>query len=75
MTSRPPHRHDPQVRRDRLANWLALLTLLGLGVVWPGEETSGVVAQPARSALPGGRSVTQGTPSLRPQAPGGYALP
>ena len=58
MTSRPPHRHDPQVRRDRLANWLALLTL---GVVWPGEETSGVAAQ--------------GTPSLQPQAPGGYALP
>ena len=25
MTSRPPHRHDPQVRRDRLADWLALL--------------------------------------------------
>ena len=61
MTSRPPHRHDPQVRRDRLANWLALLTLLALGVVWPGEQTSGVVAQE--------------TPSLRPQAPEGYALP
>jgi hypothetical protein len=31
---------------ERLANWLALLTLLALGVVWPGSEAAG----PARSA-------------------------
>jgi hypothetical protein len=26
---------DTAARREQLANWLALLTLLALGIVWP----------------------------------------
>ncbi len=35
MTSLSPHLHGPAARREMLANWLALLTLLALGIVWP----------------------------------------
>ena len=45
MTSRPPRRGDSQARREMLANWLALLTLLALGIVWPGEDAGGGAAQ------------------------------
>jgi len=34
MTSLSPHVHQPAISREILANWLALLTLLALGVVW-----------------------------------------
>jgi hypothetical protein len=34
MTSLPPHVHRPAIRREILANWLALLTLLALGILW-----------------------------------------
>ncbi len=44
MTLRPPRRREPAVRREMLANWLALLTLLALGVVWPEEQAAGVAA-------------------------------
>ena len=30
---------------DRLANWLALIALLALGVVWPPTNTAGAVAR------------------------------
>ncbi len=75
MTSRPPRRRSPQVRREMLANWLALLALLALGVVWPGEESAGVAAQAAPGAAQNARGAAQGTPNLQPQAPAGYALP
>ena len=71
MTPRPPRRQDPQVRRERLANWLALLAL---GVVWPGEEPAGLTAQGARSPAQDARSAGQGTPSLHRQASAGCAL-
>jgi len=29
-----PHLHQPEIRREILANWLALLTLLALGIIW-----------------------------------------
>ena len=59
MTSRPPRPQRPQVRREMLANWLALLTLLALGVVWPGEESAGVAAQGAGSAAQSAPSAAQ----------------
>jgi hypothetical protein len=34
MTSLSPHLLQPPIRREILANWLALLTLLALGIVW-----------------------------------------
>jgi hypothetical protein len=34
MTSLSPHLHQPPIRREILANWLALLTLLALGIIW-----------------------------------------
>jgi hypothetical protein len=60
MNTRPPRRRDREMPRDMLANWLALLTLLALGVVWPGDEAAGVAAQHA------------GT--VRLEAPTAYAL-
>lgn len=74
MTARPPRRQDPQARREMLANWLSLLTLLALGVVWPGEESAGVTAQGARSAAQHAGSAVQGTPNLPPQPSARYAL-
>ena len=68
MTSRPPRRQDPQARRQMLANWLALLALLALGVVWPGEESADVAAQG------GARSAVQATPHLERQASAAHAL-
>src|SRR6266404_2113808 len=38
MTSLSPH--PPATRREMLANWLALLTLLALGIVWPQHADS-----------------------------------
>jgi hypothetical protein len=35
MTSLSPRLHAQATRRERLANWLALLTLLALGIVGP----------------------------------------
>ena len=64
MTSRPTRRHGLQVRPAMLLNWLALLALLALGIVWPGDEPPGVAAEG-----------THGTPIRQAQAPGGYALP
>jgi hypothetical protein len=75
MTSRPPRRHDPQVRSHRLANWLALLALLALGVVWPGDESAGVAAQGAQSAVDSAWGAASGTAIRQAQAPVGHALP
>jgi hypothetical protein len=75
MTSRPPRPQSPQMRREVLVNWLALLALVALGVVWPGEEAPGVAPERARSAVQSARSGAQGTPSRQAQAPAGYALP
>jgi len=38
MTSLSPPLHPPAIRREMLANWLALLTLLALGIVWPSAD-------------------------------------
>jgi hypothetical protein len=58
MTARPSRRRDPATRREIIANWLALLALLALGIVWPGEEepspetrSAGADAPVARHAL------------------------
>ena len=40
MTSLSLHLHEPATRREMLANWLALLTLLALGIVWPQHADS-----------------------------------
>ena len=40
MTSLSPHLHEPATRGERLANWLALLTLLALGIVGPQHADS-----------------------------------
>ena len=40
MTSLSPPLHPPATRREMLANWLALLTLLALGIVWPGADAA-----------------------------------
>jgi hypothetical protein len=49
MTARPPRRRDPATRREIIANWLALLALLALGVVWPGEEEPGPATRSAHT--------------------------
>src|ERR1700732_2015717 len=40
MTSLSPHLPRPATRHEMLANWLALLTLLALGIVWPQHADS-----------------------------------
>ena len=40
MTSLSPHLHPPATRRESCANWLALLTLLALGIVGPQHADS-----------------------------------
>jgi hypothetical protein len=40
MTSLSPHLPGPVTRGERLANWLALLTLLALGIVGPQHADS-----------------------------------
>ncbi|HXN79998.1 MAG TPA: hypothetical protein VN869_03780 [Steroidobacteraceae bacterium] len=40
MTSLSLHLQQPAIRRETLANWLALLTLLALGIVWPQQADS-----------------------------------
>ena len=35
MRTPPAGPRDPAARREQLANWLALLALLALGIVWP----------------------------------------
>src|ERR1700724_3797120 len=40
MTSLSLHLHEPATRREMRANWLALLTLLALGIVWPQHADS-----------------------------------
>src|SRR5207237_9090008 len=52
MTARPPRRRDPATRGEIIANWLALLALLALGIVWPGEEAGSVGAHSARALRP-----------------------
>ncbi len=52
MTARPPRRRDPASRREIIANWLALLALLALGIVWPGEEAESVGTRSARTLRP-----------------------
>jgi hypothetical protein len=49
MTSLSPRLHRPGTRREMLANWLALLTLLALGIVWPQHADS---PQTRRHAVP-----------------------
>lgn len=81
MTSRPTRRTDPHVSREMLVNWLALLALLALGVVWPGDELPGAAVPDARSAVlraPSAaqtRRLAEGTPDLQVQAPAAYELP
>jgi hypothetical protein len=53
MTSLSPHLHGQGTRRERLANWLALLTLLALGIVWPQHADS----PPTRHAVPADNAV------------------
>jgi hypothetical protein len=52
MTARPPRRRDPATCREIIANWLALLALLALGIVWPGEEEPGPATRNAHSLRP-----------------------
>jgi hypothetical protein len=52
MTARPPRRGDPATRREIIANWLALLALLALGIVWPGEEEPGPAMRSAHALRP-----------------------
>jgi hypothetical protein len=52
MTARPPRRRDPATRREIIANWLALLALLALGIVWPGEEAPGPATHSAHTLRP-----------------------
>jgi hypothetical protein len=40
MTSLSLHLQQPAIRRETLANWLALLTLLALGIVWPSADAA-----------------------------------
>ena len=40
MTSLSSQLHPPAIRREMLANWLALLTLLALGIVWPSADAA-----------------------------------
>jgi len=39
MTTLPPRHHIRARRAVSIANWLALLALLSLGVVWPAAES------------------------------------
>ena len=48
MTVPTPRRHAPAPWSERASNWLALLALLALGIVWPGAEA----ARAPRSAHP-----------------------
>lgn len=66
---RPARRSGPKVRREMLVNWLALLALLALGVIWPGDDTGDAGASRARTAMQGGTTIREA------QAPRGYALP
>jgi hypothetical protein len=52
MTARPPRRRDPAARGEIIANWLALLALLALGIVWPDEDAGSVVTRSARTLRP-----------------------
>ena len=40
MTSLSPHLRQGAIRREMLVNWLALLTLLALGIVGPQHADS-----------------------------------
>ena len=52
MTAHPPRRRDPATRGEIVANWLALLALLALGIVWPGEEAGSAGTRSARALRP-----------------------
>src|SRR5437763_79506 len=52
MTARAPRRRAPATRGEIIANWLALLALLALGVVWPGEQAGRVGTRSARALRP-----------------------
>jgi hypothetical protein len=39
MTASATHLKEPVDGRERLSNWLALLSLVALGIVWPHEDT------------------------------------
>jgi hypothetical protein len=72
MNARPPRR-DPATRGEIIANWLALLALLALGIVWPGEEAGSVATRSARTLRPPGAAGAD-APLVR-QALAGRALP
>ena len=40
MTVPTPRRHALAGRAELLSNWLALLALLALGIVWPGADAA-----------------------------------
>lgn len=52
MNARPSRRRDLTTRREIVANWLALLALLALGIVWPGEEEPSPETRSAYSLRP-----------------------
>ena len=52
MTAHPPRRRDPATRGEIVANWLALLALLALGIVWPGEEAGSAGTRSVRALRP-----------------------
>ena len=64
MITPSPARHAPL--REQLANWLALLALLALGIVWP-------LSDAPRSAAPGAPraplTVAAAPPGPAPAAP------
>jgi len=47
MSSISPHPHGSASRAETLTNWLALLTLLALGIVWPGADPQPRASTPA----------------------------
>jgi hypothetical protein len=58
-----PHRQAPG--GERLGNWLALLALLALGIVWPGAEAARPPRTDARCA---GNTVSATYAVRRPDA-------
>jgi hypothetical protein len=45
MSTHSHRSHAAAAAPDLLANWLALIALLALGVVWPPANTAGAVAR------------------------------
>ena len=59
MTVPTPRRHAPAPWSERASNWLALLALLALGIVWPGAEAARL---PPRAQVALQDVVVPGTP-------------